>query len=51
MAGLGLALALVGRDPRTAEARFTLRHRLPARRPRDRAVLLGLFAVAEIDRS
>src|SRR5215213_10294939 len=48
MAGLGLALAFVGRDPRTADARFTFGTDYLQDGLAVVPVLLGLFAVAEI---
>jgi putative tricarboxylic transport membrane protein len=50
MAGLGLALAFVGRDPRTADARFTFGTDYLQDGLAVVPVLLGLFAVAEIMR-
>ena len=48
MAGLGLVLALVGMDPRTAEPRFALGTDYLADGLPPVAVLLGLFGVAEM---
>ena len=50
MAGLGLALAFVGRDPRTADERFTFGTDYLLDGLAVVPVLLGLFAIAEIMR-
>ncbi|MFO1035866.1 MAG: tripartite tricarboxylate transporter permease [Geminicoccaceae bacterium] len=50
MAGLGLTLAFIGRDPRTADPRFTFGADYLVDGLATVPVLLGLFAVAEIMR-
>jgi putative tricarboxylic transport membrane protein len=50
MAGLGLGLAFIGRDPRTADERFTFGIDYLADGLSVVPVLLGLFAMAEIMR-
>ena len=50
MAGLGLTLAFVGRDPRTADERFTFGADYLVDGLAVVPVLLGLFAIAEIMR-